>query len=77
LPKALLKGRKARIVLTSDTPVWVLKLFYGNGWIKVLKRQILAFCGYGDLKTMYFGPVRGAKAEALNTMVQNCPRILD
>ncbi|WP_159953122.1 NAD(P)H-dependent oxidoreductase [Rhizobium sp. 18065] len=77
LPKALLKGRKARVVITSDTPWFVLRWFYGNGWVKVLKRQILAFVGYGDLKTMYFGPIRGASAEKLGAMVEKSATILD
>lgn len=77
LPKPLLKGRKARVVITSDTPWFVLRWFYGNGWVKVLKRQILAFVGYGDLKTMYFGPIRGAPAERLGAMVGQSVRILD
>ncbi|EHS49189.1 NAD(P)H dehydrogenase (quinone) [Rhizobium sp. PDO1-076] len=77
LPKPLFKGRKARVVISSDTPWFVLRWFYGNGWVKVLKRQILAFVGYGDLKTMYFGPIRGASAEKLRAMVGRSVKILD
>lgn len=76
LPKPLLSGRKARVVITSDTPTFFLKWFYGNGWVKVLRRQILAFCGFKDLKVKYFSPVRGAKPEALAKMVEDAPDIL-
>jgi putative NADPH-quinone reductase len=76
LPKPLLSGRKARVVITSDTPTFFLKWFYGNGWVKVLRRQILAFCGFKDLKVKYFSPVRGAKPETLAKMVEVAPDIL-
>ena len=76
LPKPLLAGRKARVVITSDTPTFFLKWFYGNGWVKVLRRQILGFCGFKDLKVKYFSPVRGAKPEALAKMVEDAADIL-
>ncbi|QLF70513.1 NAD(P)H-dependent oxidoreductase [Peteryoungia desertarenae] len=76
LPKPLLAGRKARVVITSDTPTFFLKWIYGNGWVKVLRRQILAFCGFKDLKVKYFSPVRGAKPEALAKMVDEAAGIL-
>ncbi|THV11116.1 NAD(P)H-dependent oxidoreductase [Rhizobium rhizophilum] len=76
LPKPLLSGRKARVVITSDTPTVFLKWIYGNGWVKLLRRQILAFCGFRDLKVKYFSPVRGAKPEALAKMVEAAPGIL-
>lgn len=75
-PLALLKGRKARVIITSDTPTFFLKWGYGNGWVKILRRQILGFCGFRDLKVKYCGPVRGAKAEALAKMVEAAPDIL-
>ncbi|MGL4196861.1 MAG: NAD(P)H-dependent oxidoreductase [Allorhizobium sp.] len=76
LPKPLLAGRKARVVITSDTPTFFLKWIYGNGWVKVLRRQILAFCGFKDLKVKYCGPVRGAKPDALAKMVEDAAGIL-
>ncbi|THV25122.1 NAD(P)H-dependent oxidoreductase [Peteryoungia ipomoeae] len=77
LPKPLLSGRKARVVITSDTPTVFLKWVYGNGWVKVLRRQILAFCGFKDLKVMYCAPVRGATPERLKGYVDRAPAILD
>ncbi|WP_249116698.1 NAD(P)H-dependent oxidoreductase [Ciceribacter sp. L1K23] len=76
LPKPLMTGRKARVVITSDTPIFFLKWIYGHGWVKVLRRHILAFCGFGDLKVKCFSLVRGAKAGALERMVERAPGIL-
>ncbi len=49
-PKKLLKNRSARVVLVSDTPTWWLYLAYGAGWLKIMKRQVLAFCGFHSIK---------------------------
>lgn len=76
LPRPLLAGRKARVVITSDTPTFFLKWFYGNGWIKVLRRQILAFCGFSDLKVMYCAPVRGATPERIRGYIDQAAAIL-
>ncbi len=45
LPEQLLKGRSARILLTSDTPSIYLNWLYGFGLKKQANRQILNFCG--------------------------------
>ncbi|MBB5278378.1 hypothetical protein HNR26_004476 [Rhizobium rosettiformans] len=59
-------------VITSET--WTV--FLSNGWVKVLRRQIWAFCGFKDLKVRYFCPVRGATPEALAKMVEDASGIL-
>ena len=56
-------------MVTSDTPTFFLKWFYGNGGVKVLSPPILALSGFKDLKVTHVGPVRGAKPEALAKMV--------
>ncbi|WP_205908149.1 hypothetical protein [Rhizobium wuzhouense] len=58
------------------SPKFFLKWICGNGCVKVLRRQILAFCGFKDLKVKYFSPVRGAKQEALAKMVEDAAGIL-
>lgn len=63
-------------VITSDTRTVFLKWIYGNCCMKALRRQILAFCGFKDLKVKYFNPVRGAKPEALAKMVEDAAGIL-
>ncbi|MBC2773392.1 hypothetical protein H6M51_10985 [Rhizobium sp. AQ_MP] len=52
------------------------KWFYGKGWVKVLRRRILAFRGFKDLKVKQFGPVRGATPEVLAKMVVDPSGIL-
>lgn len=46
LPAPLLGGRSARVVITSDTPGWFLRLAYRNALIWQLRGQILGFVGF-------------------------------
>lgn len=59
-PKKLFEGRTSRVLITTDTPGWYLRFGYRNGWLNVLRRQILDFVGLKvtDMKTI--GPIRGA-----------------
>lgn len=45
IPKPMLKGRTARVFLTTDTPSWYFRLFLKNALIWQLKRQVLGFIG--------------------------------
>lgn len=77
LPRKLLKGRNARIIVTSDTPSWALRWIYGNGWLKVLRRQILAFVGFGDLSARFIGPIRGGSQKTFERGLKTARAILD
>ncbi|MEJ8473937.1 NAD(P)H-dependent oxidoreductase [Roseibium algae] len=55
LPEPLLKGRTSRILLSSDTPPFFLKLIYGYGVKKQMERQILKFCGIKPNRFTEFG----------------------
>lgn len=57
LPKRLLKGRTARIIVTMDTPVWYYKLIYGSPATKMMKKTVLEFCGFSPVKVTEFGAV--------------------
>lgn len=57
LPVGLLRGRSARIVLTSDSPWWYL-LLTGNPAAEQLRSLVLGFCGLRVSRTTMLGPVR-------------------
>lgn len=59
-PKKLFEGRTARVLITTDTPRWYLWLGYRNGWLNVLRRQILDFVGLKVTHMKTVGPIRGA-----------------
>ena len=54
----LLKGKSARIIVTSDTPKWYNSLFLNNPAINQLKKGTLQFCGISKVKVTYISPIR-------------------
>lgn len=66
-PQKLFKGRTARVLITTDTPAWYLWLGYRNGWLNVLRRQILGFVGLRVTHMKTIGPIRGATPDAINS----------
>ena len=64
-PKKLFEGRTARVLITTDTPSWYLWLGYRNGWLNVLRRQILDFVGLKVTHMKTVGPIRGATPQAI------------
>ncbi len=59
----LLKGRSGDVLVTTDTPIFWLKLGFGNPIGKRLRGQVLGFCGIAPLRVRFFGPVRRGGAE--------------
>ena len=54
MPSPLLTGRTARVILTSDTPGWFMRLVYRRALIWQLKGQILGFVGFKPAKFTWF-----------------------
>jgi putative NADPH-quinone reductase len=64
-PKKLFAGRTARVLITADTPPWYLRFGYRNGWLSVLRRQILDFVGLKVTHMKVVGTVRDATPERI------------
>lgn len=63
LPKKLLKGKTARMVVTSDTPRWYNYLILRNPAINQLKKGTLQFCGIRPTKITYISPIKDSTPE--------------
>jgi putative NADPH-quinone reductase len=50
LPKPLLSGRSARVVMSADTPGWFLRLAYGDAVKRQLRGQVLGFVGFRPVR---------------------------
>jgi putative NADPH-quinone reductase len=61
LPKKLLAGRSARIVVTMGMPALFYKLYYRAHSLKSLKRNMLEFCGLSPVRATVIGMVEGRK----------------
>lgn len=59
LPRKLLKGRSARIVVTMGMPALFYRWYYRGHSVKNLKRNILEFCGIAPVRTTLVGMVEG------------------
>ena len=57
LPKKLLKGKSARIVVTMGMPAFFYRLYYRAHSVKSLKRNILELCGVRPVSTNLIGTV--------------------
>lgn len=60
LPKKLLKGKTARLIVTTDTPSWYYSLVYRKPGHNSMKKSILHFCGVKPVKITSLGPVKNS-----------------
>nr|WP_314256521.1 NAD(P)H-dependent oxidoreductase [uncultured Devosia sp.] len=70
LPLGLLKGRSARVIVTSDTPAWFMALIYGNAHFRIIKNQILRFVGFGPIRTTHLSMIRHSTPEQRANMLE-------
>jgi len=66
----LLKGRKAEIITTSDSPAWWLWWQYSNSDLKAMRKATLEFCGFSSVKTTRISRVRFLKPEERNKVIE-------
>ena len=57
MPKRLLAGKSARIVVTMGMPAFVYRWYFGAHGLRGLERSILAFAGIGPIKESLIGTV--------------------
>lgn len=62
VPEKLLKGKSARIIVTSDTPKWYDSLFMKSPAINQFKKGTLNFCGIHPVKVTYITPISKSDA---------------
>lgn len=63
-PRRLLKGRSVRVFVTMGMPAMIYRWFYGAHGVKALRRNILAFCGFGPIRECLVGAVESPRAGA-------------
>jgi putative NADPH-quinone reductase len=60
LPKKLLRGRSARIVVTMGMPALAYRWLFFAHAMRALNRNVLGFVGIGPIRTSLFGMVENA-----------------
>ncbi len=56
----LLQGKTAQVIITMDTPVWYYKLVYRSAGLRLMRKNILEFCGIKVTGTKLFAPIKSA-----------------
>jgi len=74
LPKPLLTGRTARVILTADTPGYFLALAYGNAIKRQIKGQILGFVGFKPVRFLYAAPASDPSPEQVKGWIAQVRR---
>ncbi|MCD8404793.1 NAD(P)H-dependent oxidoreductase [Tenacibaculum dicentrarchi] len=59
-PEKLLKGKSARIIITTDTPRWYDFLVMKSPAVRQFKKGTLEFCGISPVKITYISPIKNA-----------------
>jgi NAD(P)H dehydrogenase (quinone) len=60
----LLKGKSARLIVTTDTPSWYNRFVYGQPGHRAMKRTTLQFCGINPVRITEIGPVKSSQEQA-------------
>jgi putative NADPH-quinone reductase len=63
LPKKLLRGRSARIIVTMGMPALAYRWFFFAHAMRALNRNVLGFVGISPIRTSLFGMVENASEE--------------
>lgn len=56
----LLNGKTADLIYTSDTPIWVYRIFFRAPAVNMVRDRVLAFCGIKTKNVVGIGPIRNS-----------------
>ena len=71
----LLKGKTADVMITSDTPPLLDTILYRKPGRRVMKNQILGFCGVQTKNVVQFGSVKTASPEKISSWIERAGRL--
>ncbi|MEO0400016.1 MAG: NAD(P)H-dependent oxidoreductase [Pseudomonadota bacterium] len=71
----MLSGKTADAVITSDTPPFYDVLFYRKPARRVLKNQVLGFCGIQLMNIVQFGSVKKANEGKIRSWLSKTERL--
>lgn len=74
LPLGLLKGRSARLIVTSDTPGWFMTLAYGNAHFRTMKNQVLGFVGLAPVAVTHLSTIKTSTPKSRAGMLERVAR---
>lgn len=75
LPAPMLTGRTGRVLLLSDTPGFLFRIFYRSALIVQVRRQILEFVGIKPVKITQFAAASHPKDGAVEKWLKQVGKI--
>ncbi|MEM6587578.1 MAG: NAD(P)H-dependent oxidoreductase [Pseudomonadota bacterium] len=75
MPSPMLKGKTGRVILTSDSPRWYLRLIHGDAMWRQLRGQIFGFVGIKPTRLTYFSGTSHPKDGAVEKWTQTVRQI--
>lgn len=71
----LLTGKTADVIVTSDTPPWIDTFIYRKPARRVMKNQVLGFCGIKTKNILQFGSVKLATPNKIEAWIKRANRL--
>ena len=75
LPKPLLTGRTARVLITSDTPRAFLWIAYRDAIYRQLKGQVLGFVGFKPVRITWFSSASDPKPGSVDKLLADMDKL--
>ena len=75
LPRKLLRGKSARIVVTMGMPALFYRWYFRAHSVKNLKRNVLAFCGLKPVRACLVGTVEAMSQSARGSWLTRMQRL--
>ncbi len=75
MPKPMLKDITGRVIITSDTPGWIMNILYRNALINQLKGQILGFIGIKPTKIVWCSGAGSAGKEKVDQWIKKVEKL--
>ncbi|WP_434938060.1 NAD(P)H-dependent oxidoreductase [Shewanella sp. HL-SH8] len=75
IPKKLLQGKTARIIMTMDTPPWYYIWVQGAPALKQLKKTTLEFVGFHSIKNNMLGPIINSTQDTRTQWIQRVSKL--
>ena len=70
LPKPLMTGRSAHLIVTSDTPNWAWRLVYAQAHRRMMARQVFSFMGVRPMRWTNLAPARDASEARIRGWIE-------
>ncbi|NQX62138.1 NAD(P)H-dependent oxidoreductase [Paenibacillus qinlingensis] len=71
----LLVGKSAHLIVTTDTPAWYSRWVNKHAGYRVMKHNILQFCGITPVRLTEIGPVRPSSLEKRAQWLEKVKRL--